>query len=52
MFAAGCMLALAAFKALGRETRFGSPDGDNRLKTGGFTSEYPPYACGSLFRAF
>ena len=45
IFAAGCGLALAAFAALGLETRFGLPDGDCRLKTGGLYawSRHPMY---------
>jgi protein-S-isoprenylcysteine O-methyltransferase Ste14 len=45
LFAAGCLLAVAAFPVLGREIRFGLPEGFCRLKTGGLYawSRHPMY---------
>ena len=46
LFAAGCLVAVAAFAALGRETRFGLPEGPCRLKTHGLYAwaRHPMYA--------
>lgn len=46
LFCVGCLLALVAFGAIGRELRFGLPTGRCQLKTGGIyrLSRHPIYS--------